>query len=152
NLESYDWLIVTSANGVRFFLERLDRSRRDIRALRGRIAAIGPATRAALEQLHFKVDRMGGEFVAEGLLSAFKGEDLSGKRVLLPRAAVARDTLPEGLRALGAQVEVAPAYRTTAPERLAERARELLWRRGGRTGLRSPAHRRRRTWCALWER
>src|SRR5205085_3220069 len=62
-LENYDWLIFTSANGVRFFLERLDRSARDVRAIRGRIAAIGPATKAAFEALHLKVDRIGGEFV-----------------------------------------------------------------------------------------
>jgi hypothetical protein len=46
NLSSYDWLIFTSANGVRFFLDRLDRSTTDLRALRARICAIGPATRA----------------------------------------------------------------------------------------------------------
>src|SRR5437016_4618656 len=68
DLESYDWLIFTSANGVRFFLERLDCSARDPRAIRGRIAAIGSATSAALEALHLKVDRMGKEFVAESLL------------------------------------------------------------------------------------
>jgi uroporphyrinogen III methyltransferase/synthase len=126
NLASYDWLIFTSANGVRFFLERLDRSGRDLRDIRGRIAAIGPATRSALEQLHLKVDRMGAEFVAEGLLDALRDENLSGARILLPRAAVARDTLPEGLRARGAHVDVVAAYRTAAPENLAARARDLL--------------------------
>ena len=126
NLGAYDWLIFTSANGVRFFLERLDRSERDLRAIRGRIAAIGPATKAELEALHLKVDRMGEEFVAESLLVALSPEPMSGKRVLLARAAVARDTLPAGLRALGAQVDVAAAYRTVAPANLAARARELL--------------------------
>ncbi len=126
NLESYDWLIFTSANGVRFFLERLDRSQRDIRAIRGRVAAIGPATKSALEQLHLKVDRMGAEFVAEGLLEALHGENLSGARILLPRAAVARDTLPEGLRERGAHVDVVTAYRTGTPANLAARARDLL--------------------------
>jgi uroporphyrinogen III methyltransferase/synthase len=126
NLGSYDWLIFTSANGVRFFLDRLDQSAHDLRAVRGRIAAIGPATKAALEQLHLKVDRIGGEFVAESLLEAFSAEDLHGKRILLARAAVARDTLPAGLRALGAQVDVAVAYRTVAPADLAARARDLL--------------------------
>jgi uroporphyrinogen III methyltransferase/synthase len=126
NLDSYDWLIFTSANGVRFFLDRLDRSRKDIRSIRGRIAAIGPATKAALEQLHLKIDRMAAEFVAEGLLDALRDEDLNGKRILLPRAAVARDTLPVGLRARGAVVDVAPAYRTATPENLAARAHALL--------------------------
>ena len=56
NLRDYDWLIFTSANGVRFFLERLDASNSDLRAIQGRICAIGPATRDALERFHLKVD------------------------------------------------------------------------------------------------
>ena len=126
NLRAYDWLIFTSANGVRFFLDRLDRSPHDLRSLAGRIAAIGPATKAAIEELHLKVDRMGEEFVAESLLSSLSDEDLHGRRILLPRAEVARDTLPAGLRARGAQVDVVAAYRTAAPENLAMRARDLL--------------------------
>ena len=114
-LVSYDWLIFTSANGVRFFLERLDRSAADLRSLRARICAIGPATRAAVEALHLKVDLMGGEYVAESLLEAFGGQDLAGKRVLLPRAAVARDLIPAALARRGATVDVVEAYRTVAP-------------------------------------
>jgi uroporphyrinogen III methyltransferase / synthase len=126
NLGVYDWLIFTSANGVRFFLDRLDRSPHDLRAIRGRVAAIGPATQAALEAIHLKVDRIGREFVAESLLEAMATENLGGKRILLARAAVARDTLPVGLRARGAQVDVATAYRTGAPQNLSALARELL--------------------------
>jgi uroporphyrinogen III methyltransferase/synthase len=126
NLRAYDWLIFTSASGVRFFLQRLDRSPHDLRSVRGRIAAIGPATKAALEDLHLKVDLIGKEFVAESLLEALSHEDLSGKRILLARAEVARDTLPAGLRPLGAHVDVVAAYRTVTPENLAEHARELL--------------------------
>ncbi len=116
NLASYDWLIFTSANGVRFFVERLDRSDTDLRSLRARICAIGPATRAAVEALHLKVDLMGTEYVAESLLEAFAAHDLAGKRVLLPRAAVARDVIPSELARRGAQVDVVEAYRTVAPE------------------------------------
>ena len=115
-LGAYDWLIFTSANGVRFFLERLDRSAVDLRALRAKICAIGPATRAAIEALHLKVDLMGREYVAEGLLAAFAAYDLAGRRVLLPRAAVARDLVPVELGRRGAQVDVVEAYRTVAPE------------------------------------
>src|SRR5882672_4154340 len=86
NLGAYDWLIFTSANGVRFFLDRLDRSPHDLRAIRGRVAAIGPATKAALEALHLKVDRIGREFVAESLLEALSSENMSGRRILLARA------------------------------------------------------------------
>jgi len=121
-LGAYDWLIFTSANGVRFFVERLDRSPSDFRSFRGRICAIGPATRAAIEALHLKVDLMGKEYVAEGLLRAFASYPLDGARILLPRAAVARDLVPEQLRLRGALVDVVEAYRTVLPEATAERA------------------------------
>jgi uroporphyrinogen III methyltransferase/synthase len=125
-LERYDWLIFTSANGVRFFLERLDRSGRDLRVLRARICAIGPATRAALEALHLKVDLMGREYVAEGLLEAFAPYDLAGARVLLPRAAVARDLVPVELARRGARVDVVEAYRTVTPAGAAANAAALF--------------------------
>jgi uroporphyrinogen III methyltransferase/synthase len=125
-IDAYDWLIFTSANGVRYFLERLDRSAVDLRALRAKICAIGPATRAAVEALHLKTDLMGKEYVAEGLLDAFRPYDLSGRRVLLPRAAVARDLVPVELARRGARVDVVEAYRTVVPDGAAERAREIF--------------------------
>ena len=128
-LDTYDWLIFTSANGVRFFLDRLDAGEHDLRKLRAKVCAIGPATRAAVEALHVKCDLMGQEYVAEGLLEAFAAHDLAGKRVLLPRAAVARDLVPAELARRGARVDVVEAYRTVAPEHLAEQAREVLARR-----------------------
>jgi len=124
-LDSYDWLIFTSANGVRAFVERLDRSLADWRNLRARICAIGPATRTAVEALHLKVDLMGKEYVAEGLLAAFAEYELRGCRILLPRAAVARDLVPVELTRRGAQVDVVEAYRTVIPEDAAERIAEL---------------------------
>jgi uroporphyrinogen III methyltransferase / synthase len=125
-LSSYDWLIFTSANGVRYFVERLDASGLDLRALRARICAIGPATRAAVEALHLKVDLIGKEYVAESLLETFAAHDLAGKRVLLPRAAVARDLVPAELARRGAQVDVVEAYRTVPPEDAADRVRAAL--------------------------
>lgn len=125
-IDSYDWLIFTSANGVRYFIERLDASERDLRALKARICAIGPATRAAVEALHLKVDKMPEEYVAESLVKAFKGEDLNWRRILLPRAAVARDLVPMELRRRGASVDVVEAYRTVLPEGAADRAREVM--------------------------
>jgi uroporphyrinogen III methyltransferase/synthase len=120
NLGTYDWLVFTSANGVRFFLERLDRSAADLRALRARICAIGPATRAAVEALHLKVDVMGKDYVAEGMLAALSAygatHNLAGQRILLPRAAVARDLVPVELARRGAVVDVVEAYRTAVPE------------------------------------
>lgn len=126
NLASYDWLIFTSVNGVRHFVEALDRSDRDLRDLKAKICAIGPATRAAIEALHLRVDVMPEEYVAESLVAALAGEDLKGKRVLLPRAAVARDLVPETLRGRGALVDVVEAYRTIIPADAAARAKEAL--------------------------
>ncbi len=124
-LEAYDLAIFTSANGVRYFLERLDASSKDLRALRGRICAIGPATQEALERFHLKVDVVAREYVAEGLLKALASENLAGKRVLIARAAVARDVLPIELRARGALVDVVEAYRTVPPENLATRTQAI---------------------------
>ncbi len=127
-LESYDWILFTSANGVRYFTERLDRSARDLRSLRAKICAIGPATRAALEALHLKVDRMPAEYVAESLIESFAAEDLQGKKILLPRAAVARDLIPQELAKRGAAVDVVEAYRTEPPENLRQTVQEVLKR------------------------
>ena len=126
-LREYDWLIFTSVNGVRFFLDRLDDSRTDLRALRARLCAIGPATKAALEALHLKVDLMPDEYVAESLVAAFAGIPLDGKRVLLPRAAVARDVVPVELAKRGAIVEVVEAYRTRLPQKPAKAIRNADW-------------------------
>ena len=126
SLASYDWLIFTSVNGVRFFLDRLDQSRHDLRSLRARICAIGPATRKAIESLHLKVDLMPEEYVAENLVKAFSSENLAGKKILLPRAAVARDVIPVELGKLGAQVDVVEAYRNVVPANATARAREIL--------------------------
>jgi uroporphyrinogen III methyltransferase/synthase len=125
-LESYDWLIFTSANGVRFFTDRLDASPRDLRALRARICAIGPATRKAVEALHLKVDLMPDEYVAESLVAAFSGIELAGRRVLLPRAAVARDLVPGELAKRGAEVHVVEAYRTVLPEDAGTNAKKMF--------------------------
>jgi len=125
-LGSYHWLIFTSVNGVRFFLERLDRSAVDLRALRARICVIGPATRAAVEALHLKIDVMGQEYVAESLVEALGAYDLRDQRILLPRAAIARDLVPAELARRGALVDVVDAYRTSAPEGAAVAAAEIL--------------------------
>jgi uroporphyrinogen III methyltransferase/synthase len=127
-LETYDWLIFTSVNGVRHFVERLDRSATDLRSLKAKICAIGPATRAAVDALHLKADRMPDEYVAESLVQSFASDDLNGLRILLPRAAVARDLVPVELARRGAIVDVVEAYRTVIPENAAMRAREVFAR------------------------
>lgn len=123
---SYDWLIFTSANAVRFFLERLAKAGRDVEAVRAAVCAIGPATRRAAEAAGFPVALMPAEYVAESLVRAFAQYELSGARILLPRAAVARDVAPGSLRERGAQVDVVEAYRTEIPEGAAALAREIF--------------------------
>jgi uroporphyrinogen III methyltransferase / synthase len=112
----YDWIVFTSANGVRCFLDRIS----DVRALRGKICAIGPATRSTVESARLTVELIGEEYVAESLLAAFASYDLNGKKILIARAAVARDVLPQGLRARGALVDVLEVYRTVVPQSLSD--------------------------------
>ncbi len=115
-LRNYDWLIFTSVNGVNHFLERLERCGRDLRDLPRRIAAIGPATADRLRALHLRVDLVPERYVAESLAGALEGRGLAGDRVLLARAERARDVLPKELARMGAEVDVAPVYRTILPD------------------------------------
>ena len=111
-LDNYDWLVFTSVNGVEAFLERLDHHGLDARAVpRGaKIAAIGPATADRLEVFGLRVDVVPREYRAESLLEEISDHPLSGEKVLIPRAKVAREILPEKLREAGAEVVVPPAY------------------------------------------
>ncbi len=113
DLAGYAWVVFTSANGVDgFFARGLVAHGLDARALGGcRIAAIGPGTAETLRRHGIVADLVPERFVAESLLDAFPPA-LTGDRVLLARAEVARDTLPEGLARLGYVVEVLPVYRT----------------------------------------
>jgi uroporphyrinogen III methyltransferase/synthase len=123
----YQWIVFTSANGVAFFFERLRELGGDIRDLKGiRIAAIGPATASAVAALRIRVDLVPEEFVSEGVVKAFAKEDLAGSRVLLPRAAEARDVIPEGLAALGARCDIATTYRTVRSDRTASELEPLF--------------------------
>jgi uroporphyrinogen III methyltransferase / synthase len=115
----------TSPNGVRLYFAAL---RGDARDLAGaRIAAIGPGTAAALREHGIEADVVPERFVAEGLLEALADEPLAGKRVLIARAAEARDVLPDGLRERGAQVDVVALYETV-PEPLDDTRRAALRR------------------------
>jgi len=125
-LSEYDWLMFTSANAVARFRERLAASSFDVRAIRGKLCAIGPATRDALAAMNLKVDVTAREYVAEGLLESLSGYKMNGARVLIARAAVARDILPNELGKRGAFVDVVEAYRTVAPGDLAGRAAAVL--------------------------
>ena len=127
NLESYRWVIFTSANGVRFFFNRLRERGRDIRDLKGiRICTIGPATSAALERRGITVDVVPRDFISEGVVEALKGQDMAGAKVLLPRAGEARDVIPAGLKELGADVDVVTVYRTVGSGRDGEELKKMI--------------------------
>jgi uroporphyrinogen-III synthase len=155
NLNVYDWLILTSANGVEAMWQRLEilkvnfPTRRDLPRVREghdfrfepalskrsapkgavkarkknpalaaeqlRIAAIGPATKKAIEQRGEKVDVVPEDYVAESVVRSLRRQ-VKGKRILLVRAKVARDVIPTELRKAGAHVDVVEAYETVIPK------------------------------------
>jgi uroporphyrinogen III methyltransferase/synthase len=114
----YQWIIFTSANGVSHFFRRLRELGKDIRDLKGiRICAIGPATGGAVEDRGLRVDLVPESFISEGVIEAFRKENIKGSRILLPRAEAARDVIPAELAKLGATVDVATVYRTVSSGR-----------------------------------
>jgi uroporphyrinogen III methyltransferase/synthase len=123
----FEWVVFTSANGVRVFFERLQALGCDLRDWhRALFAAIGPQTAKALQAYCVRVTVVPDEFRAEGIVAALAEVGVKGKRVLLPRAAGARAVLPQQLRDLGAAVEEVTAYTTVLPRAAAEELRELL--------------------------
>jgi len=126
NLGSYDWLILTSVNGVEAMWARRAQLRRGEGQFSGvRIAAIGPATKKAIEQRGLKVDVVPKEYVAESVVRNLKNK-VKGRRVLLVRAKVARDVIPRELRRAGAHVDVVEAYETVVPQTSRRRLQAAL--------------------------
>jgi uroporphyrinogen-III synthase len=147
NLDSYDWLILTSVNGVDAMWERLAKLGIDYTTREGhdfsravkhtnreaasaaeqplRIAAIGPATKKAIERRGVKVDVVPQEYLAESVVRSLR-KRVKGKRVLLVRARVARDVIPRELRQAGAHVDVVEAYETVVPQSSRARLRAAL--------------------------
>lgn len=126
-IETYDWLVFTSVNGVQSFMNRMRSSRKDVRSLSGvKIVAIGPKTREEIENYGIFCEFVPEEFVAESIIDVFKGEDLQGKKVLLPRADIARKVLPDALRSMGAFVNEITAYKTVMGEGNTEELIKLL--------------------------
>lgn len=123
----FDWIVFTSANGVRIFLERLREIGADVRVWhRARLAAIGPQTAAELERHGLHVDLVPDEYRAEGVVAAMARIGIGGKRILLPRAAGARATLPAELETLGATVEEIVTYESVPPRQGIDDLRRLL--------------------------
>ncbi len=112
-LATYQWLIFTSANGVRFFFERLAAQGLDTRALgHMHTAAIGPATAQYMRRFGLNTDILPRTYQAESVVEAFAKQRLQGTTILLPRAKEARTILPDALQRMGAQVDEITAYQT----------------------------------------
>ncbi len=113
DITHYDWVVFTSANAVRIWMERLHAVTLDVRALVSvRVAAIGPATADALRVAGVHVNLVPPESVAESALEALGAEGVEGRKFLLPQAAAARTVLADGLEAAGAAVTVVQLYDT----------------------------------------
>ena len=116
DIATYDWVIFTSVNSIPPFLERLQRAGKNASCLAAlQIGAIGPETAKRLEASGIRTTLVPARYQAEGILDAIPADLMRGKRVLIPRAAEAREILPQALRAWGASVDVVVAYRTMLP-------------------------------------
>lgn len=125
-LKKYQWIIVTSANAVRVLGERLAFLGLDVAALKHlQVAAVGRSTADALESAGVRVDVVPERYVGESLVFALE-KKVRQSRVLLARASIARDVVPEALIRCGASVDCVDAYSTILPETSIARMRELL--------------------------
>jgi len=150
-IETYNWLIFTSANGFKYFIQRFLERDRDIRDMKGiRICAIGTKTAEAIKKYSMKVDMIPEEFNAEGLIETFTEEAnkirgwedeknltsqplnpltsqlLRGVKILLPRAEVAREIFPQKVKELGGEIDMPVAYRAIKPEKHGKRLKRFL--------------------------
>jgi uroporphyrinogen III methyltransferase/synthase len=126
-LDRTDFLILTSTNAVDSFFARLAEKGADVRSLAGvRIVAVGPKTAGAIRARGVSPDLVPEEYRAEGVVALLKERGIAGKRVLYPRADLARDLIPAELAAAGAVIAAPVAYRTVAPAGGGDRIRDLL--------------------------
>ena len=129
-LQQYDWVVFTSANAVQAIFDRLYALGLDTRSFgKVNVGAIGSTTTAGLRQHGIKADYVPGTFTSDGIIEGLKDRRFEGKRVLLPRADIAPNALPNGLRASGADVHEVFAYRTVTPDDAGERLNEALSQR-----------------------
>jgi uroporphyrinogen-III synthase len=125
-IHSYDWLVLTSANTVRALVERAGMLMLPLTSVaRLNVAAVGEATAETARNAGFTVALVPETYVAEALVDCLAGQ-VAGKRILLARAEVARDVIPDALRAAGAEVDVLDAYRNVVPEAAAQALRAAL--------------------------
>lgn len=131
-IDTYDWIIFTSANGFKYFIQRLFKRDRDIRDLKGiKICAIGTKTAEEVSKYGIRIDLIPDEFNAEGLISAImqrygSAEGLKGIRILLPRAEIAREIFPQKVRELGGEIDVPTTYIAIKPEKHGKRLKRYL--------------------------
>jgi uroporphyrinogen III methyltransferase/synthase len=126
-IEQFRWVIFTSVNGVESFRQRLELAGKDVRSLRGaRLAAIGPETAERLRRWGLIPDAIPREYRAEGLVELLKGQIRPSERILLPRAAEARELLVGELERAGARVTEVPVYRTRPAKEETDRLRREL--------------------------
>jgi uroporphyrinogen III methyltransferase / synthase len=116
-LNEYDWLFFTSINGVHSFFERLRHLGKDSQCIKHlKVVAIGPETAGRLEREGIDIFMVPAKYQAEGILEKLDPAEIRGCRILMPRAAKAREILPETLRQWGAFVDVVHAYKTVLPQ------------------------------------
>ncbi len=126
-LQSYEWLFFTSVNGVEFFFNRLRQLGKNSHALKHlKVVAIGPQTAGRLRGEGVHACFVPAKYQAEGILEGLNPSEIQGCRILIPRAAKAREVLPETLRQWGAIVDVVEAYQTVLPQNHKPRLKELL--------------------------
>lgn len=126
-LTDFDWLILTSVNGVRFFFARMQELGISPSVLQDcKICAVGPKTAEELKRLGIIPAMMPEQFTGEGVVAAFARLDLQGRRILFPKADGARDLIPQRLRDMGAVVDDPVVYRNVLPASLPEQARMAL--------------------------
>ena len=127
SIDTYRWVIFTSVNGVAKFMTRLETHGADARCLAGKwICCIGPRTAEELERFGVRADMVPADYQAEGVLATLPTREMATARILIPRAEVARELLPDELRARGAHVDVVSVYRTIIPSPEAEGWRQQL--------------------------
>jgi uroporphyrinogen III methyltransferase/synthase len=126
-LDSYDWIIFTSVNGVQFFTQRLKDKERSVDILAGKkICAIGPRTKGELQGMGLTVSFIPKEYRAEGVAEGLKARGIKGKKILLPRAHGARKILPKALKEAGAVVDEVEAYQAVKPSKSNESLTSIL--------------------------
>jgi uroporphyrinogen III methyltransferase/synthase len=115
-LDTYDWIIFTSANGAKYFIQRLiEKGVHTANLAKKKICAIGPRTQKELERIGLRVYFRPSEYRAEGIIEGLKIHGIQGQKILLPRAREARMVLPAVLREAGALMDEVEVYRTVKP-------------------------------------